>query len=262
MSRAGRPRISTGLQESKTLAIYNSGRSLLSERDYDAFSVAELANGARCSVGAFYVRFPDKEAFLGFLMAESFSSAVQALAYALTNGDIKAVGTSARTQLAVSLLIDQFADDTFSGVARAAIKLSLSSAFHTATFDDFRSAVIDQLTNWLCDQNFRNEAQIRTALGIIFGALTDTILSDARKQALGTEAFRLALSQLLQSAVSGDLKSGDKTGGKKTDQKRDRNLKTVSALEKPEKESVVKTPPAAARSNIPLPTTSSRTRKV
>jgi AcrR family transcriptional regulator len=262
MPRAGRPRISIGLRESKTLAIYNSGRSLLSERDYDAFSVAELAKGARCSVGAFYVRFADKDAFLGFLLAESFSSAAQALASALTSGNTKAVGMSAKAQLAVSLLIDQFAEDTFAGVVRAAIKLSLSNTFHTAPFEDFRSAVTDQLTEWLRDQNPRNEVQIRTALRIIFGALTDNTLSDARKQSIGTGVFRLALIHLLKSAVSGDLNSGDKTGGKKADQKRDRNLKPVSALEKPEKESVVKTPPAPARSSIPLPTTSNRTRKV
>jgi AcrR family transcriptional regulator len=40
---------------------------LLGERRFEQASVAEIARRARASVGAFYARFPDKEALLGFL---------------------------------------------------------------------------------------------------------------------------------------------------------------------------------------------------
>ena len=44
-----------------------SALALLGERRFEEASVAEIARRARASVGAFYARFPDKEALLGYL---------------------------------------------------------------------------------------------------------------------------------------------------------------------------------------------------
>lgn len=46
----------------ETLArIVTAGESLFAERGYDGASVGDIAKKAKCSVGAFYARFPDKE---------------------------------------------------------------------------------------------------------------------------------------------------------------------------------------------------------
>src|SRR6185312_16157584 len=47
-----------------------AGQRLIGERDIDAISVAEITRAAGCSVGAFYLRFRDKEAFLHALIAQ------------------------------------------------------------------------------------------------------------------------------------------------------------------------------------------------
>ena len=44
-----------------------SALELLGERRFEEASVAEIARRAKASVGAFYARFPDKEALLGYL---------------------------------------------------------------------------------------------------------------------------------------------------------------------------------------------------
>jgi len=44
-----------------------SAIELLGERQFEEASVAEIARRARSSVGAFYARFPDKDALLGYL---------------------------------------------------------------------------------------------------------------------------------------------------------------------------------------------------
>jgi AcrR family transcriptional regulator len=49
-----------------------SALELLGERRFEEASVAEIARRARASVGAFYARFPDKEALLGYLNDQLF----------------------------------------------------------------------------------------------------------------------------------------------------------------------------------------------
>ena len=48
-------------------ALLTAGRALLADRDFDALSIAELAGAIGLSVGSFYGRFRDKEAFFGLL---------------------------------------------------------------------------------------------------------------------------------------------------------------------------------------------------
>jgi AcrR family transcriptional regulator len=43
--------------------LLSAGRSLLDRGAFEATSIGDIAKGAGCSVGAFYQRFPDKEAF-------------------------------------------------------------------------------------------------------------------------------------------------------------------------------------------------------
>lgn len=262
MPRPGRPRIATGIHESRTLALYNSGRALLSANDHEAFSVADVAKGAGCSVGAFYVRFADKDAFLRFVIAESFSSAALHLQNELNAGDIKAVGPSARTRLAVSLLIDQFADATFAGLVRADVKLALSDATARSQLADYRDSTTELISEWILGGRSRRVAQVRTALRIVFGALTDAVLSGGGMLALRTGAFRAPFIHLLEGAISGGLISGSESGGKKPGQKRSKNPQPVSALVKPAREKALKSAPKASPPKIPGPFPSSRTRKV
>jgi len=266
MPRPGRPRIVTGIHESRTLALYNSGRALLSVNDYEAFSVADVAKGAGCSVGAFYVRFADKDAFLRFVITESFTSAALYLQNQLNSGDIKAVGPSARARLAVAMLMDQFADATFAGLVRANVKLALSDATVCSMLANYRDSVTELTSDWIVGERSRQVAQVRTALGIIFGALTDALLSGGGARVLGTGAFRAAFIHLVEGAISGDLnsgrKSGAKTEGKKPDQKRSKNPQRVSALEKPARNEALKSAPKSSpRKTLPL-VPSGRTRKV
>lgn len=266
MSRPGRPRISVGIDESKTLALYNSGRALLSAKDYDAFSVADVAKGARCSVGAFYVRFEDKDAFLRFVIAESFTSAALQLQNELNSGDFRAVGPSARAQLAVGLLTDQFVDATFAGLVRADVKLALSDAAARSQLADYRDSTTELISEWIVEGRSKQVAQVRTALRIIFGALTDAVLSGGGTQVLGTGSFGTAFIHLLEGSISGDLNSGSKSGakpkGRKQGQKRRKNSQPVSVLEKPSRKEALKYAPKSSLPKILTPALSGRTRKV
>jgi AcrR family transcriptional regulator len=54
------------------LRFLESALELLGERRFEEASVAEIARRARSSVGAFYARFTDKEALLGYLNDQLF----------------------------------------------------------------------------------------------------------------------------------------------------------------------------------------------
>jgi AcrR family transcriptional regulator len=232
MPRPGRPRISTGIHESKSLALYNAGRALLAARDHEAFSVAQIAKHGRCSVGAFYVRFPDKTAFLSFVIGHSFDFAARSFMDTLANGGIRAIGVPAKAQLAVSRLAEQFADPEFAGAVRAAVKLGFAEPDCRVPFDQYKAAIADHVTDWLADGRARYEAQIRTALHIILGALTDVALSEDGADLLKSNALQNALVFLLQNAASGAYKSSGKFERIKTSKTVHRKLLPVSALKK------------------------------
>ncbi|TXL72814.1 TetR/AcrR family transcriptional regulator [Vineibacter terrae] len=52
-----------------------AGYSLVEARDFEAMSIADIAKAAGCSVGAFYYRFADKEAFFRAMIAHRLEEA-------------------------------------------------------------------------------------------------------------------------------------------------------------------------------------------
>lgn len=266
MPRPGRPRISTGIHESKTLALYNAGRALLAARDYEAFSVAQIAKLGRCSVGAFYVRFPDKTAFLSFVIGHSFDFAARSFMDTLAHVGIRATGVPAKAQLAVSRLTEQFAGPEFAGAVRAAVKLGFFEPHCRVPFDQYKAAIADHVTDWLADGRTRHEAQIRSALQITLGVLTDTALSEGGADSLKSYALQKALVFLLQSAASGAFKSSGSFGRQNPSTAASKKMLPVSALKKPP-ESASKHPsktpaPKHARQKSPRSPPSRRIQKV
>lgn len=262
MLRPGRPRISSGLHESKTLALYNAGRALLAEKDFEEISIAQLAKQAGCSVGAFYVRFPDKNAFLLFVASEIFSFAAQRLADTLADGDIKAIGNSAKVQLAVSLLIDLFSEDAFAGGVRASVKLGFSEAKYREPFDQFRNLAVRQFTEWFASSSSKSDAQVLAASKIALGTLTDIALSSRGAKAPSLAAIRGALIYLLEAATSGHLKTASKIEPEIVSKLRNKKPQSISALKKA-KEGAPQNPSSKTESAKSPPISPySRTRKV
>lgn len=69
-------------------ALLSAGRALLSNRDYDAVSIAELAGAIGLSVGSFYGRFRDKASFFALLQEQVADEWLQAVREVLpSSGD-------------------------------------------------------------------------------------------------------------------------------------------------------------------------------
>src|SRR5271166_4559443 len=70
-----KPRIKEGMQDQRRYELYRAGCRLLARHDHEQISVAQIARAAGISVGAFYQRFPDKDAFLGRVVSHRLSGA-------------------------------------------------------------------------------------------------------------------------------------------------------------------------------------------
>ena len=139
-SRRGRKRVVASLAETKTLALYREGRRLLASHDYDQMSVSQVSKAAGISVGAFYVRFKDKSAFLAFVIANSFA---QSRTIFVEQANVRYVPNLA------DVLIAQFSNQEFAGVIRTAFKLGFVDKQHSEPFVEFLTFVSQCLAELL-----------------------------------------------------------------------------------------------------------------
>ncbi|KCZ62141.1 hypothetical protein L53_12915 [Hyphomonas sp. L-53-1-40] len=150
----GRKRIVASLAESKTLALYREGRALLSRNDLDQVSISQVSKAAGISVGAFYVRFRDKDAFLDFVIANTFAEARSVfqeqadVLYAPNLSDV---------------LIRHFSDPEFNGIVRTAVKLGFLAERHRTPFDEYRAYVSQHLAGLLLEDAKKGERRQRIA---------------------------------------------------------------------------------------------------
>jgi AcrR family transcriptional regulator len=78
--KSRKPKVaSRGLNDSRTYALYRAGLNLLADNDFDEVSISQIAKEAECSVGAFYERFLTKDAYLIFLIRNSFRTQINRL---------------------------------------------------------------------------------------------------------------------------------------------------------------------------------------
>lgn len=76
--------------------LLEAGRALLEEGFFDETSIAQIARRAGCSVGAFYFRFPDKQAYFDHLLSSVLGDAFESALRAVSDETIRtlsAVGT-------------------------------------------------------------------------------------------------------------------------------------------------------------------------
>lgn len=204
-NRRGRKRVVASLAETKTLALYQEGRRLLAGHDYDQISVSQVSKAAGISVGAFYVRFKDKDAFLAFVIANSFA---QSRAIFGEQADVRYVPNLA------DVLIAQFSNPEFAGVVRAAIKLGFLDKQHREPFDEFLTFVSQRLAELLLADVRKAERRQRIAA-------FDSALAILTHAALLPDS-EIDLGEIETQQIVIDLLSG-KTGSSKPAAKQTRS---------------------------------------
>jgi len=180
-----------------------AGHRLIAKRDFDSMSVAEIATAARCSVGAFYQRFRDKDAFFGALVAHYVSEArTTTLSLYSDHGGDDLIGAL------VLATATRFRNHT--GLLRAAIRRRMEDP---AVWEPIRlhgHFAADRFIDWLAARAARpltseEIVSVRFAFQVLLGTLNNAVINQPGPLDLADDefarqlerAFRLVLPQSL-----------------------------------------------------------------
>lgn len=194
----GRRRVSVSLAESKTLKLYQEGKRLLAIADFEEISISRFAEAADTSVGAFYVRFTDKDAFLNFVTSHMFASARRAV-----DKIIPSIAASAKPAEAMTdAIIATWGGKEFGGVVRMAVKRGCSAVEHRKQFDRYREYVVDEVVGSMPEEAKKEDrTRVEVAIQATFGILTDAITSKPYGEALKLSEYHGTIASLLDHAL-------------------------------------------------------------
>lgn len=194
----GRRRVSVSLAESKTLKLFQEGRQLLAVADFEDVSIAQFANAAETSVGAFYVRFADKDSFLSFVTSHTFASARRAF-----DDAVPSIASSPKPAEALTdAIFSHWAGKEFAGVVRMAVKRGCSNIEYRKSFDAYREHVVDEVVGLIPDETKKEDLfKLELAIQSAFGVLTDAITSKPYGEPLKLSEYYETIVGLLDRSL-------------------------------------------------------------
>jgi len=181
-------------------ALLSTARALLRDRDLSALSIADLAVATGLSVGSFYGRFRDKEAFFALLQdqvtAEWLAASRAVLARAASDGlpPRRLVGEICRI-LAQAFRVD-------SGFLRSALKHASTRPESWTpmkqTGERFGDDVVAVLGPHLTHlEPGQREPRIRFALQVLYGTCVNAVLNDPGPITLADPRLEHELARVL-----------------------------------------------------------------
>jgi AcrR family transcriptional regulator len=179
--------------------LIDAGVALTKSRDIDTITVAEIARAADCSVGAFYQRFRDKNAFFGVLIAR-YLAQVRAATLALfaEHDDDRLIS------LLVVRTVERFRQ--YGGLVRSATRRRIEDDLLWEPFRAVGYFVADQMVAWLARRYGRpltaaEETTTRFAFQVLFGTLNNTVVNQPGPVALDDGAYVAALERSFRLAL-------------------------------------------------------------
>jgi AcrR family transcriptional regulator len=173
--------------------LLNAGQRLVAARPFDALSVADIARAADCSVGAFYLRFRDKEAFFRALIAQYVEEGrAETLELYATYTDDRLIGAL------IAGTIDRFR--RYAGLIRSAIRKRMEDA---AVWEPIRRSGhfnADCFVEWLA--KLRGHAltaaegmTVRFAFQVLYGTLNNALANQPGPLDIDDPAFPVHLER-------------------------------------------------------------------
>ncbi|MEM6898280.1 MAG: TetR/AcrR family transcriptional regulator [Pseudomonadota bacterium] len=180
------------------MKLYKQGRRLLARADFEDISIAQFAKAADTSVGAFYVRFADKNAFLDFVISHTFVSARRGFDESLAS----LAASKKPVEVLADAMIAKFTAKEFAGVVRMAVKRGCSDNERRKPFDYFREYVVNEVVGSMPD-DVKKEDRVRVEVAIqaMFGILTDGITSKPYSEPLELSEYHEPITSLLNNAL-------------------------------------------------------------
>jgi AcrR family transcriptional regulator len=179
--------------------LLKAGQLLITQHDFDSMSVAEIAQAASCSVGAFYQRFRDKEAFFGALVAHYVSEA-QATTLAIYASDPDADKVAA----VVGATTERFR--RYTGLVRTAIHRRLDNPQIWEPIRLHGHFAADKFIAWLASRAGRTltaeeTLSVRFAFQVLLGTLNNAVVNQPGPLELNDDEFQRQLERAFRRVL-------------------------------------------------------------
>jgi len=206
--RGGKRRIKKGLRDQRTFNLYTAGRRLLAKDDYERVSVASIAGAAGVSVGAFYERFPTKDAFLAMVIQERFTQATQR-----AEETFEPRAWRCRKPAEIAHAVVEHSVSTLhgagAGVVRAAMKRGHLDPAHLAPLTQYRAAVAEHAVGLLAQRvrGVRDPAfVVRAMVQMVLATALDALVQDQGPLRAGRRKMVDTMSAMLIRSLGLDAK--------------------------------------------------------
>jgi AcrR family transcriptional regulator len=155
--------------------LLNAGQKLVAKRPFDALSVADIARAARCSVGAFYLRFRDKDAFFRALVAQYVAEG---------RADMAEVFASYPDDRLIGILVARTTDRfrRYAGLIRSAIRQRMEDPTVWEPIRNSGHLNADSMVAWLARRHGRTltaaeDLSVRFAFQVLYGTLNNALVN-------------------------------------------------------------------------------------
>ena len=180
--------------------ITRAGLRLLARKDFDNWSMAELAREAGCSVGTLYDRFPDKHAYLHWVISTQFRNLTDTAKAATAKAALSYRRSAAETgRSLVDHIVSELTAPTAAGAIRATIKLATVRPKAIEEFERYRKAVADHAVALLRDRLPKGVSPdtVRIGVQIVLATVTDAVLqSNPGPMSAGSQRMKSALTNI------------------------------------------------------------------
>ncbi|WP_170235493.1 TetR/AcrR family transcriptional regulator [Verticiella sediminum] len=181
-----------------TLArILRAAHRLIAASELDAVSVADIVAAAKCSVGAFYTRFENKEALFLAVVDDMLARGRRRLDTAYARAADEDVIDTAVHEALEGCRVN-------AGILRSAIKLGLSEPRVWAPIRDYGQENAGRLYARLRQFSSVDETRLRFAFQVLHGSVLNTLLHDPGPLRLGTPAFAAELTRVFRLVLRAD----------------------------------------------------------
>jgi AcrR family transcriptional regulator len=180
-------------------ALLAAGRALLADRDFDALSIADLAGRAGLSVGSFYGRFRDKEAYIDQLQLQVTTEWVDAATRMFDAQRARGADATAIVRELCATVVRLLRTDA--GFLRAALRHTPSAARWTPMKRTGR-AVVDMAARLLVGAlphlpAGQRTVRVRFAMQIVYGTVINAVLNDPGPLALDDPKLERELARVM-----------------------------------------------------------------
>ena len=202
LTRANRKKrrpVRSGAGDRRAAALRLAGLELLARSDFEDVSIITLTKGAGCSVGAFYYRYSDKNAYLSQLIAATFRG--------LENDIEKYLSVSEREKTLSTITLSEFLSHIISklssrenaGIIRATLKLGATKPEVLRHYEEYREKVSAESENIFKRGSKKKfcTREIREAIQIVFAAINDAaLMPDSASMKLGSKKMTETLCEI------------------------------------------------------------------